>query len=139
MNIKNYFIPVMLLLSFLSVASARLPGSAEKEKVRSVIREVESISGKYDSLDEFGRNTVSQGKEVLGIGPSAVYTLSNCLNSPDWKVRFWIADMLGYLDNEDAKRPLLRLVNDKNENIQVRNQAEKSLKRLGTPIERNIQ
>jgi HEAT repeat protein len=139
MKIVDSFKPVILILLLISSAGAVMPRGAEKEKVRSVIREVESLSVKYKTLDEFGRNTMLQGKELLAIGPSAVYTLSNCLNSPDWRVRFWIADILGYLDNEDAKRPLLRLINDSNEDMRVRNKAVESLKRLETPIERNIQ
>jgi hypothetical protein len=138
--IKNGFMPVLLLFSFLSaLAGAQMPDSAEKAKVRSVISEVENISRECDTLDEFGRKTIAQGNEMLAIGSSAVYTLSSCLNNTDWKVRFWIADMLGYLDNKDAKRPLSRLINDKKENVKVRNQAENSLKRLETPIERNIE
>jgi len=139
MKIINTFKPLILIMFLIASASAAMPRSAQKEKVRAIIGEVESLSRKYANLDEFGRNTVLQSQEVLAIGPSAVYTLSSCLNSHDWKVRFWIADMLGYMDNEDDKRPLLRLINNTNEDMRVRNQAAKSLKRFEIPMERNIQ
>ena len=122
-----------------ALSSERFADAAQKARVRSIIKQVEDISKRCKTLDEFGRETVAQGKDMLSVGPCAVYALSNCLGDPDWKVRFWIADMLGYLENPDARRPLLRVIKDESENSEVRRQAEKSLKRLNIPIEHGIE
>jgi len=133
---------VFLLSACLSqvFADSRPPDSALKARVRSIVKAVEKISKRSGTLDEFGQRTVGQGKSVLSIGPIAVYALSNCLSAePDWKVRFWIADMMGYLENPDAVRPLTRLRDDSSQDKRVRKQAEESIKRLKAPIERDVQ
>ena len=120
--------------------SALQSDAAQKAEVRAIVNEVQSISKRCRTLDEFGRKTIEQGKKVLSIGECAVYPLSTCLDdNTDWKVRFWIIDMLGYLENPDARRPLLRTINNAAEKEIVKQQAEKSLKRLSVPVEHNIQ
>ncbi len=128
-----------IFLVSVQVFAAPQPDAAQKAKVRSIIKEVRAISIQCDELEDFGRKTIEQGKQMLSVGPFAVYALSNCLDDPDWKVRFWITDMLGYLENPDARRPLMRVINNVSEEEQVRRQAESSLKKLDVPLERNIE
>jgi len=140
--IKRVAVVIVLLSVCMSQvpAAARPPDAALKARVRSIVKAVENISKRSGTLDEFGQRTVGQGKAVLSIGPGAVYALSNCLSAEtDWKVRFWIADMMGYLENPDAVRPLTRLRDDSSQDKRVRKQAEESIKRLKSPIERDVQ
>jgi hypothetical protein len=138
-NVRRFLVVLAVFLMPFTALSAHMPNSVEKARVRSVIKEVENISRHCETLDEFGMATVSQGKKILSMGPVAVYALSNWLESPDWKVRFWITDMLGYLENPDAKRPLLRVIRNGAEKQIVREQAQRSLKRIATPLEHENQ
>ena len=130
---------LIVLMGFSRVFGDQLTSAQEKARVRSIINEVSAISKDCVTLEEFGKRTISQGKDILLAGSAAVYPLSGCLAGSDWKVRFWIVDMMGYLENNDAKRPLMRIIRNKNENPKVRAQAEKSLKRLDLPLEKGIQ
>lgn len=73
---------------------------------------------------------MKHGVEIMRIGETAVYALSLYTTHPDWKVRFWIVDMLGYLNNPDAKRPLIRILRNEHEKDIVYERAWKSLKSL---------
>jgi len=126
---------LVVIAASLPVSGGQEPDAALKAKVYSIVREVESISRKSRTLDELGSASVLQGQEMLSAGPGAVYVLSNCLANPDWKVRFWIIDMLGYLENPDARRPLMRVIRNVSEKKQLREEAQRSLKRLDEPLE----
>lgn len=135
-----------VILLFLSVTCSCLSpafgvqplGGEVNEQVRSIILEVETASRQFAALDEFGKKTVDQGKAILSIGPAAVYELSARLDNPDWKVRFWIIDILGYLENNDAKNILIKVSVDRKEYGRIREQARRSLKLIDSPLERNI-
>jgi hypothetical protein len=113
-----------------AAAAASYPSLEEKIRVRSAVQEVAAISRRSGTLDELGRQSMRQSAAVLKEGPGAVYTLSGCLVSSDWKVRYWIVDIMGYLDNANAERPLLRVLNDTHENESVRQCARRSLMRI---------
>jgi HEAT repeat protein len=112
--------------------------ATDKARVRAVVTEVAAVSRRVQTLDELGRRTLEQSRRIIDIGGPAVYALSPQLDTPDWKVRFWIADILGYLDNPDAQRPLLRLLTDPGENRKVRRQAYRSLRRLKVAVPADI-
>jgi len=136
---KTLLIVFLLLQAGQTKAYCALyPSGAQKARVRAIIAQVGKISSGSASLEDFGRATMGQSKAILAMGPPAVYALSNCLGDPDWKVRFWITDMLGYLDNPDAKRPLKRVLDSSSEKVEVKRRAGESLKRLDTPIEHGI-
>ena len=123
----------ILFFAALSFAG-QYPTTEEKIQARLVIKEVENISKVSESLDAFGRGTLEQGKKILGLGAASVYTLASFSEHPDWKVRFWIADILGYLNNPDAARPLERMIENRQERKEVRLRAAKSLKRLNMGV-----
>ncbi len=99
-----------------------------------VVRALETKSRAAGSLDAFGRATMSEGKVILDLGEGAVYAVALHCGHRDWKVRYWIADMLGYLDNSDAGRPLLRMLEKEGEHPLVKQQALRSMKRLRLPL-----
>lgn len=106
------------------------PSASDKAQVRRIVGQVARISTGCSTLDELGRSTLAQSAALLDMGPDAVYCLSLCLDSSDWRVRFWVVDILGYLDNPDAQRPLMRILADNDEDVRVRRQACRSLQRL---------
>jgi HEAT repeat protein len=125
---KIIFCFAVVLLLTMPCFSEMTP--AGKVQVRNIVARVGAVSRRVRTLDELGRQTLGQSRQILDKGASAVYALSPCLDTPDWKVRFWIADILGYLDNPDAQRPLFRLLGNPQENRKVRRQAYRSLRRL---------
>jgi hypothetical protein len=131
MNYMNFkWCAFIVLVSLLPVQGYCLPSSSDGAQARRIVHQVELISRRCGGLDDLGRNTLKQSTVLMKMGPSAVYVLSNSLTTPDWKVRFWIADLMGYLGNADAQRPLFRLLQNQNENIRVRRQAYRSLRKL---------
>jgi len=139
MKIRIILLSLLVIFGSLLVLNALGPPDAEqKAKIGLIISQLEKISKKCGTLEEFGRQTVTLGMNILSIGPSAVYVLSPRINNQDWKVRFWIVDILGYLGNPDAERPLTRVINNETEQEEVREQAAKSLKRLKETPPENI-
>lgn len=112
-------------------AAEQEPTIYDKINISIIMHEVENISRSTDNLDEFGKRTLKQGKEILDIGAKCIYVLSWYLDNPDWKVRFWIVDIMGYLKNMEAERPLSRVIDNPDEEKTVKDRALKSLKKLG--------
>jgi hypothetical protein len=129
-NLKKVLWLAVFSVYILNAYSYDKPALSDKIDISIIIGEVKSLSRKCRDLDTFGRSTMVQSRKVLDMGPCAVYTLSWYLDNPDWKVRFWIADIMGYLDNKDAQAPLLRLIENENEQECVKERALMSLNRL---------
>jgi hypothetical protein len=119
------------LLLFSTASHSQAAPDTTKARVASIITELNIISANSVTLEEFGKNTIRQGAEVLSLGGDSVYLLSPYLRSRDWKVRYWIADILGYTKNKDAKKPLLKVYRDVFERKEIRKCALASLYRLG--------
>jgi HEAT repeat protein len=126
MRINGSIFIAVIAIASVQVQGGEYPTWEQKTEVRSVVRQVVLISRASTSLDEVGKRSLKQSTVILKIGAPAVYALSLYLSDSDWKVRYWIADMLGYLENPDARRPLLRLINN-DQNETVRQRAQRSL------------
>lgn len=125
-----FFCILFIFPSF--IHAYQYPDASEKSKIYKIIRSIEKLSQKSKNLNEFGSKTLKQSKDILDIGHSSVYVLSTLLDNPDWKVRFWIVDIMGYLNNIDAERPLIKILNNKNERKIIRKRALKSLRMLNS-------
>lgn len=103
-----------------------------KRHVAGVIRTLGIIAGRTKSLDSFGRSTMAQASEILDAGTPCVEFLSGNLSRRDldWRVRYWIADILGYLKSEASARVLKKMMFDKNERKEVRKRAVQSLEQI---------
>ncbi|MBN1822931.1 MAG: HEAT repeat domain-containing protein [Endomicrobiales bacterium] len=131
---KQVALALLFILVFCRLNASEYPSVQEKQRVGRIISAVSEISRGCPDIEELGKQTLAHAQEILDMGPSAVYALSLHMGEPDWKVRFWIIDIMGYLENYDAKRPLLRAINNRHEKKAVKEQAIKSLKRLGFKI-----
>jgi len=120
----------MITTSSAQAGQISYPTSVQKNRITLIIKGLAKKSEKANTLDEFGRMSMKESKEVLDMGPGAVYVLSLYWCYPDWKVRYWIADILGYLENPDAERPLQRMLQNPHERDKVKLRVQKSLKRL---------
>jgi HEAT repeat protein len=100
------------------------------QKVESILKRVENIAEKRN-LDELGRSTMSESVELMDIGAKVTPVLIDKLKiSENWKLRYWIVDLLGYIPNRQNVIPLVEVVEDNTENQITRIRACDSLKEL---------
>ncbi len=119
----------LLISNFLmSIAGKVWGGAREDEIAGTALREVRYISGHSRSLDMFGKGTVSQSAVVLDLSTAAQPALFKELReNKDWKVRYWVADILGYVGDAQALDPLFRVARRKGEKTETRLRALDSL------------
>jgi len=131
---RYHFAPYDEALFLDKVVLDRARKNILKEEIDSVMSALRRIERRSTSLDQFGRSTMAQAARILAIGPPAIPFLSRNLSdsSTRWRLRYWIADMLGYLQHPDAVRVLTRLRKNKAEHAKVREKARKSLEQLLT-------
>ncbi len=136
------FIKTLLIIIFLSGCSVvRMPHKISVvpkkkidtetwQKAESVLKKVEEIAKKYD-LGYLGRNTMNESVEMMDIGTAVSPVLVEKLKvSQNWKFRFWIVDILGFIANKDNIIPLIEVIEDNTEKEIVRLRACESLKEL---------
>ena len=128
---------------YLLLTAYRLPleaGEREDQIVRSVLSEVEQISKKSGTLESLGKKTLGQSATLLDLGEESCPVLLKALKDPgeDWKVRYWIADLLGYVGNAKALPALLAVVKNPKENRRVRLRACDSLLEMGSAPARKL-
>lgn len=100
------------------------------QKIKSILEGVEDIARQHD-LDYFGRSTLKESVEIMELGAKASPVLVERLKmSKNWKFRFWIVDMLGYIPHRDNIVPLIEVIEDCTEEEIVRLRACESLKEL---------
>lgn len=141
-NFKMNIFPVMLsLVFFISTIAfaAAMATSEEKKRVAAIMAEVSKISKSTEDLNEFGKMSMQQASALFAVGSNSIYVLSLYTGSEDWKIRFWIADILGFMDNPDAQRPLLKMYRNPFEKDIIRKRALSSLYRLGVfPVDKKL-
>ena len=115
-------------------ARALLQWAGEKEKAiaRSALREVEAIARREKNLDKFGKSTLSQAAVILDFGVQAQPVLLMNLKDKrkDWKVRFWVADILGYVGDEGSAGALWNMEKNLRERKEVRQRARLALRAI---------
>ncbi|MBN2408015.1 MAG: HEAT repeat domain-containing protein [Elusimicrobia bacterium] len=105
-----------------------------RQKVEYVLKRVEALSVSAD-LNALGQSTMSEAVEIMDMGPVTAPVLAEKLKSAssNWKFRFWIVDLMGYIDTPKVILPLVEVIEDKAENEKVRIRACESLKELKYP------
>lgn len=105
------------LAFFASAALLLLPrwtwaGSAAQGEplARSALAQVETLAGITKTLDQLGKETMTQAATVLDLGEAAAPELLVWFKdrNKDWRVRYWAADMLGYVGRNNDADALLR-------------------------------
>ena len=122
--------------ALLILCLVRLPvlraGPREDQITLGTLKRVESIAGRETSRETFGKSTLQESAVLLDLSTQAVPGLLKHLKSRkgDWKARFWAVDMLGYVGNASAVRPLRGIASDKREKVLVRKRARRALKEI---------
>lgn len=111
------------------------PEALLKERVWDRMEEVEAVARLTKGLDALGRATMPQSVALLELGPDAIAPLSLWLEkgAQDWRMRYWVVDLLGFLKDPDSLKPLVRVVKNSKEAKVVRLRALRSLEELGYP------
>lgn len=89
----------------------------EEQLASSVLSQVRFIASKTKTLEELGKQTLSQAAIFLDMKESALPILHRALKPAEknWKVRYWVCDLLGYIGNAETSQKLLQIVGDENE------------------------
>jgi len=103
------------------------------QKVKSILKRVRIKADESEGLDSLGLATMEEAIEMMGVGLGAVKILTEELEKEkeDWRIRFWLIDMLGYLNNEYAVRLLTSIMLNSNERRENRICAIGALGRIG--------
>lgn len=105
---------------------------ALKIRIKGILKEVKDISKKHNNLENFGIATMQQSIEILDIGKIASPLLIDELyTTADYKYKYWLVDMLGYFNDRRNIFPLLAIVEDETEEINLRKRAIESIKEIG--------
>lgn len=110
-----------------------------EKQVNQIITTVEKICLSTDNLDLIGKKTMKQSQEIMDIGKDASLPLiKNFQNSDNYKLRYWIVDILGYLQDERNLYILEEIVQDEEENFKVRKKAAESILEINPERGREI-
>jgi hypothetical protein len=146
----KYLIPAILSTAFFFGCSARQPVTVDKpavgldkEKQQRIEKILDSVSQKASrmSLESLGRSTMKESVDIIDMGPLAVsHLIRRIKKTRNWKMRYWLVDMLGYIDSRDGLWPLLEIIEDPAEKEEVRLRACETLKELNySDIADNLQ
>jgi hypothetical protein len=101
-----------------------------RQKIEKTLKTVSSKAANR-SLNQLGRSTMKEAVDIMDMGPQvAVLLVEKLKKSGNWKMKYWIVDMLGYIDNSNSIFPLLEIIEDPSEKQQVRLRACETLKEL---------
>ena len=100
------------------------------QKVEHILNRVKNISERT-LLDDLGRSTMGESVSLMDIGEPSALIIAMKLKEPgNWKYRFWMVDMLGYVGGEMNITPLIEIIEDSSEDIRVRLRACESIKEM---------
>ena len=129
-----------LILSGCTKETSRILPAAESSRVKIDIETAQKINKILDSvrntamehpLDYLGRNTMAEAVKIMDAGVGASEVLIKRLKTAyDWKFRFWIVDLMGYIPDRDNILPLIEIIEDPLEKDIIRFRACESLKEL---------
>lgn len=120
---------IFILLCLLASAEFLYGGEKEENLIRSVLNQVEIIAQKSKTLDEFGKQTLTQSATILDLKESSESVLLKTVaqSNKDWKVRFWVVDILGYVGNSETETVLLKIIGNEKEKSLIRIKSLESL------------
>lgn len=122
----------VLFLAAVFVPALLWAGFREDQITLAALKRVESIAGRESSLEGFGKSTLQESAVLLDLSTQAVPGLLKHLQARngDWKARFWAVDMLGYVADASAVKPLQGIASDRREKSLVRKRARRALKEI---------
>lgn len=114
---------------FVKNISFTLQEKKVKEKVLQHIKRIRGICQKVEDLEVIGFVTMKDGKAIVDLGNNAIPTLLEILGdrNEDWKVRFFVMELLGNIPDERNKEPLIVMFQDNSERNVLRISAAKNI------------
>ncbi|HLD29951.1 MAG TPA: HEAT repeat domain-containing protein [bacterium] len=104
----------------------------QRNRIRTVLKEVERLSGVHRNLDNFGISTMKQAIEIMEAGRKASPLVAEALlATPSSNFRYWLIDILGYLKDDRNLFPLFAVLENENEKRPFRERALESAKEIG--------
>lgn len=101
-----------------------------QQKIESILDKIDRIA-KRSTLEYLGKSTMKESVDIMDSGPMISYILIEYLKtSENWKFRYWLVDMLGYLRTRHNIIPLIEVIEDATENVSVRIKACESVLEL---------
>jgi len=102
-------------------------------KIKGILKEVEELAKKYRNLENFGIATMQQSIEIMDIGKRAsAFLIDELYTTSNYNFKYWLVDMLGYLNDRRNIFPLLSIIEDENEDLNLRKRAIESIKEIGS-------
>jgi len=137
MRSVKFFVVVFVLIVTGCAGRRPVSVSADKkadvelaQKVEHILNKVYKIAQKNE-LDYLGRSTMSESVELMDMGAKVIPVLVEKLKVTDnWKLRFWIVDIMGYIPSKDNILPLIEVIEDNTEREEVRLRSCESLREL---------
>ncbi len=145
---KIYFITFLILFSGCAIREPKPDPSTEYEVYKPPVREpeidpeirqqvlriletVQNLS-QQGSLNYLGQNTMNEAVMIMDMGKKTSPVLGRELRKNfNWKYRYWLVDILGYIEDRNNIIPLIEIIENENENLKVRLRACESLQELG--------
>ena len=114
--------PLTTLSPSTSLGIVSLSNGLSKDLSKGILDQVETAARKARTLEELGKETLGQSAEILDLGEASQKALLGTLKNrkKDWKLRYWAADILGYVGNGSAVGPLLSAAGDSRHDRRVR-------------------
>ncbi len=144
--IKIIFASAALSLSLLSgcakmpppvvLAPPPPPGEIDTETLQRAEKILDTVKNraKLVSLEMLGSSTMNETVQLMDIGDGAVPILIRDLKtSNNYKYRYWLVDLLGYMNTPRSIIPLVEIIEDEGEKEKVRIRACESIKELRYP------
>lgn len=104
-------------------------GPNEEQLATSVLSEVRQIASKTKNLEELGKQSLSQATVLLDLKEPVLPVLEQILlaREENWKVRYWVTDLVGYIGNVKTSEKLLKIVTNNKELSLIRRRALDSI------------
>jgi hypothetical protein len=135
MKLKEYKrLPAFAIAAALALLAGGAGAAAPETQpdlqlARSSLAQVESLAKTSRSLDQLGKDTLTQAATFLDLGKTGLPVLTPAVNDrrKDWRVRFWAADLLGYVGVEASVPYLMKAAANEKERKEVRLRALDSI------------
>ncbi len=104
-----------------------------RQRVEHILGRIRTAS-REKTLENLGRSTMSESVALMDMGDRIAPILIQELKSgSNWKFRFWLVDMLGFVGGYGNILPLVEVIEDNSEREKVRLRACESIKELRLP------
>ena len=104
-----------------------------RQRVEHILRRVKRAS-ESRSLENLGRTTMNEAVVLMDLGNDISSIIIKALKqNGNWKYRFWLVDILGFVGGTGNIIPLVEVIEDTSEHLEVRLRACESLKELRLP------